>query len=242
MNTTKRTLFYLIGDGYIGSSLKNLLRKNNAQIIVKNKEDDIIPYSVFKKWSKNKDSLFDHLCVIYLAGPDPKKYPDFSPEDFFFNIEKDLLSFYNQPNCSIIYGNSAALKYEKLNEENCFGITESQRKYIEYNQMIVQRAETVENLFNLFIPYVYDSMMKKEDSLYYKIKHLNFKISSLDKDKVIFIQNKNVFRGELLQKILKIMRDSSISYKYARNCFYPNFNGFEIKLKEFQEAILRRAI
>ena len=215
----KNTLFYLIGDGYLGRSIKNILVKNGCTVIVQKKEDDLIMPETFRKYGMNP-------VVLYFAAPNKKE--DLEKEDIsskYLNILNYLIGFEN-----VIYANSEALfMLEKYNKY--------QMNYINLNKQIGLKS----NFINLYIPYIYNKKMRKTSSLYYKIKHKNYSIPEKDKDKKIRILRKDLFILETYYKIRNII-NSYKKYGYFLNNKIERYDFIELTLGEFERLVKNEII
>jgi len=223
MNIFKSKIFYLIGDGYLGSSLKDYLIKKGATIIIQKKEDDLLTIKDFKKEGfKNKN-----IIILYFAAPN--KYKDIKKinktENKYIKIQKYLTQFKN-----VVFANTSQLFLQHNN------LRFMDSNYIQCNAEIYTNTY----FFNLLIPYVYSNELleKKPKSFYSNIKNKNISKKEIEnfQDNEIDAISLNQF---LIQTIVKIeyLLKNKFNRNYLKEPTLGMYSSYLFTIKEFYDKV-----
>ena len=239
MRNKKTTLCFLVGDGYLGSSIEVYLHDFfDAVIKYEHHKHKTFKHLLNEIKHLKKSKLFDEITLIYAAAPNKKtELTDLYKSGIFINgIKKEynkikkLFKKLIKYNIKIVYFNTSSIFYQ-----NQFQNDNVQYQYIKCNEKISK----IKNIYQLYLPYIYsnDLITKKPDSLYSKIKK-GLKINPSDHHLKIPIMIKEMFITSTMEKLKSIkLLNSSIF-----NRVHSKYNSIDIELIEFQNKIISNTI
>ena len=226
-------LYYLIGEGLLGSRIKEILLKNKKTVI---SQDKNLPKLSKGELDTINPNIVKKIFILYFAGPKYEKdLQNKSAENIYRNIDNYLSQFYNNSKYEIIYANSSSILPE-------YKEAEINNTYKKYNSYFLATSKLASNFYNLFIPYIYPSYPQDENSLYTKIKKNRYYIKEEDQKKIIPIMSLEKFGYETFQKILKIKRKENIQKNDIGKNIGLYRNNINLPLGIFRTLILKGTI
>jgi len=233
-----KPLIYLIGEGYLGSSIKNILVQQGFSVISHQKG-----FAIDKELL---DKIPGMKIIIYLASPNKKEDLINSPRKIYEKILMELYPFLWEENYQIIYGNSDILFYPEYHDiqpdyQKNFIELNKYFQLLEKNSVQSKKNELIPfNFWNIYIPYIYsdDLVDKKPESFYSRVKRNELNENFLSEEILnqdISIQSLENFTLEFLIKLREL-----IYYRrfQGRDRFTAGrFEFIKIKLGTFLELI-----
>ena len=206
-------VFYFLGhNGYLGKTLKEILKKNMQTIVEENNKNS---------WLNPEQIPENAIVLIFNAPKRINNIKKFKKD--YEKIYKYIRKLRDRDDLKIIFANSKQLDFKPL--------TKSQKIYKLENQKIynIKYKKDQDNLYNLKIPYIYDKDLALNylNTFVYKIYNNKYK-KIINSNGYINILLKSIWAGIAFQKIKKLVFE---------NVWDEEYSGRTVTIKTFIKII-----